>query len=81
MTARIALLLMLSTAIALPARAQPPRAFPTPEAAVEALRTAARASDVEPLVALLGGEGRELAASSDAATARLNRDVFLVAMR
>jgi hypothetical protein len=81
MTARIVLMLTLATGIVQPARAQPPRAFPTPEAAVEALRTAARASDVEPIVALMGAGGRELAASSDAATARLNRDVFLVAMR
>lgn len=63
-----------------PADAQPPRAFATPEEAVAALAVAARADDIGPLLGLLGADGRDLAASSDAATARQNRDVFLVAM-
>ncbi|BCS34948.1 hypothetical protein TBR22_A41740 [Luteitalea sp. TBR-22] len=69
-------------AVILPAAAgaQPPRAFPTPEEAVAALAVAARADDITPLLGLLGGAGRDLAASSDAATARQNRDVFLAAM-
>ena len=56
------------------------KVFSTPEEAVAALKSAAKASDIAPLLALLGPEGRELAATSDAATARANRDVFLVAM-
>lgn len=61
--------------------AQSPKVFATPEEAVTALRTAARAKDVEPLLALLGPDARDLAAVSDPATARQHRTVFLVAMR
>ncbi len=61
--------------------AQAPHVFPTPEAAVEALATAVKARDVEPLVALLGAEGRELATGGDPATARQNRAVVVAAMR
>ena len=61
--------------------AQPARVFPTPEAAVEALASAVKATDIEPIVALLGAEGRELAAGTDPATARQHRDVFVIAMR
>lgn len=61
--------------------AQAPAVFATAEEAVQALRTAARAPSIEPMLALLGAEGRDLAASSDPATARQNRDVFVVAMR
>jgi Protein of unknown function (DUF2950) len=83
MTPRLVLGLALAAALSLPtaAAAQPPRAFATPEAAVEALKTASKAKDTAPLIALLGAEGRDLASTGDAATARGNRDVFLVAMR
>jgi hypothetical protein len=60
--------------------AQAPRTFGTPEEAVEALRLAARARTVDPLLALLGGEGRDLISWTDPATVRQNRDVFVVAM-
>ena len=63
------------------ASAQTPAVFATPDEAVQALRKAARAQDIGPLVALFGADGRDLAASSDAATARQHRDVFVVAMR
>lgn len=76
-----ALVLGLMVAAAIGAGAQGPATFATPQDAVEALRKAARADDIAPLLTLLGEGGRELAASSDAATARQNRDVFLVAMR
>jgi Protein of unknown function (DUF2950) len=61
-----------------PAQQQP--AFPTAEEAARALGEAAKASDVSALVALLGPGSGELASSSDPATARKNRDVFVAAM-
>ncbi len=64
----------------IPARAQGAKAFPTPEEAVAALTNAAKASELDAVLALFGPEGRELVSSSDPATARLNRDVFVVAM-
>ena len=60
------------------ASAQQP-AFPTPEDAVRALAAAVKSADVPALIALLGGSG-ELANSSDPATARTNRAVFVAAM-
>ena len=56
-----------------------PRPFPTPEAAVAALTAAAKASDLDALIAIFGPAGKDLVASSDAATARQNRDVFVAA--
>ena len=61
-------------------RGQQARAFPTPEDAVRALVEAAKASDVSAVVAILGAGSQELASSSDPATARQNRDVFVAAM-
>jgi hypothetical protein len=83
MRSSLVLTLAVAAAVAWPAvaGAQPGPAFKTPEEAVEALRSASRAKDVGPLVTLLGAGGKDLAASSDAATARRHRDVFLVAMR
>lgn len=54
--------------------------FATAEDAVRALGAAAKASDLVALVALLGPGSEELASSTDALTARKNRDVFLAAM-
>jgi hypothetical protein len=62
------------------ARAQEPRVFATPEAAVQALTRAAQASDLEGLLAIFGADGRDLISSSDAATARWHREVFVVAI-
>ncbi len=59
----------------------PYRTFATPEEAVDALAAATKAGDLDALIAIFGPEGRELAASSDPATARMNRQVFLVASR
>jgi len=83
MHSRVVVTLTLAAALALPAvaGAQPGPSFKTPEEAVEALRTAAKAKDVGPLVKLLGAGGKDLAAASDAATARRHRNVFVVAMR
>jgi hypothetical protein len=56
-----------------------PRTFTTPEDAVRALIDAAKASDLNAVVAIFGPDGRELADSSDAATARRSREVFTAA--
>ena len=55
------------------------RTFATPEDAVRALVEAAKAGALEDVVAIFGPDGKELADSSDPATARRNRDVFTVA--
>lgn len=75
----------IATAVALFAcRAAPSqpqqRTFATPEDAVSALKTAAEAGNLEELIAIFGQDGRELIASSDPATARANREVFVVAV-
>ena len=57
----------------------PPRTFATPEDAVRALVEAVKAGALEDMVAIFGPDGKELADSSDPATARRNRDVFTVA--
>jgi DUF2950 family protein len=56
------------------------RTFVTPEEGVQALIEAAKASSLQALLAIFGPEGQELVASSDAATARQNREVFTVAV-
>ncbi len=61
------------------APATPYRTFATPEDAVKALVEAAKAGALEDVVAIFGPDGQELADSSDPATARRNRDVFVVA--
>ena len=83
MTSRLVRHVAVAASLMLPAlaAAQSPQVFQTPEEAVTALRTAARAKDIAPLLALLGPDARDLAASSDPATARQHRTVFLVAMR
>ena len=53
--------------------------FATPEDAVKALVEAVKAGKQEDVVALFGPDGKELADSSDPASARRNRDVFTVA--
>jgi hypothetical protein len=62
-------------------RTAPPshRSFATPEDAVRALVDAAKAGALEEVVAIFGPDAKELADSSDAATARRNRGVFVVA--
>ena len=61
------------------ASAQPARQFASPEDAVKALIGAAKAGQIADLVTILGAEGKELIESSDPATARQNRRVFIVA--
>jgi len=56
------------------------RTFATPEDAVRALSDTVKAGNMEELLAIFGPEGRELVSSSDPATGRRNREVFLAAM-
>jgi hypothetical protein len=56
------------------------RTFATPEDAVKMLLDTAKAGNLDGLIEIFGPEGKELIASSDAATARHNRQVFVVAM-
>lgn len=72
--------LVIATCLVATAAAQSPRTFATPEEAVRALHDAAKATRIDPLLALLGAEGRDLVAWSDPDTVRLNRQVFVVAM-
>ncbi len=56
-----------------------PRTFGTPQDAVRALTEAVKAGKIDELVAIFGPDGQELAASSDPATSRRNREVFTIA--
>lgn len=58
-----------------------PRAFATPDEAVKALLEAAKTANLEQLIAIFGSDGKELASTSDPATARMNLKVFTVAAR
>src|SRR5262245_47563931 len=62
------------------ARAQAQRTFESPEAAVQALTAATKAGKLDELIAIFGPDSQELVASSDAATARRNQEVFTVAV-
>jgi hypothetical protein len=55
------------------------RTFATPDEAVRGLIAALKPGNLDELLAVFGPEGQELIASSDAATARSNREVFTVA--
>ena len=57
-----------------------PQFFATPEVAVDALVKAAKARDLAAVVALFGPGGQELVDTSDPATGRRNRQVFLAAL-
>jgi DUF2950 family protein len=57
-----------------------PRAFATPDEAVRALVDTVKAGDLDALLAFFGPQGRELVDTSDPATGRRNREVFLAAM-
>jgi len=55
------------------------RMFPLPEDAVKALIDTVKKGDLPALLSIFGTDGNELIESSDPATARMNRDVFVVA--
>jgi hypothetical protein len=83
-TAGLASALVLSSLAALApvraAEAAARRTFPTPEDAVRALAETVKAGDLAGLVALFGPEGQELVDTSDPATGRRNREVFVAAI-
>lgn len=61
-------------------RAPAYRTFASPEDAVRALADAVKASNLDAVVAIFGPEGQTLIDSSDAATARRNRQIFTAAV-
>jgi hypothetical protein len=65
------------------ASAQSPTAtvFPSPEDAVKALADTVKKGDADALLAIFGTDGKDLVASSDPATARMNRQIFAVAFK
>ena len=83
MRALLAALLMACASLpaaagATPAEAQ--RTFATPEDAVRALIDTAKAGDLQRLLALFGPGGQDLVDTSDPATGRRNREVFVAAI-
>jgi len=77
--ARACALLVAAFQVTIVAQADRPRAFATPEEAVRALVEAAKQANVDLMLAIFGPDGRELAAASDPASARMNFKVFAVA--
>jgi hypothetical protein len=76
----IATLVFVSAFAIVPLAAQQPfRTFATPEEAVRALAAAVKAGNVPEVIALFAPYGKELADSSDPATARQNRQIFVAA--
>jgi Protein of unknown function (DUF2950) len=75
----LALACVLSTAVAAQGTKPEYRTFATPEDAVKALDAAVKAGDLAEVIALFAPEGKDLAESSDPATAQNNRQVFAVA--
>lgn len=82
MSARVVALALslLLLAGAVPAEGPGPRTFATPEEAVRVLVATVKAGDLAGLVALFGPSGQELVDTSDPATGRRNREVFLAAL-
>ena len=77
--ARACALLVVALHVTVGAQADRPRAFATPEEAVRTLVDAAKQGNVDLMLAIFGPDGRELAATSDPATARVKFKVFAVA--
>ena len=81
MTRTIVLLALLASSATIAAQTATQPAFAAPEDAIKALVDTVKAENLDGLLAIFGPEGRELIASSDPATARMNRRVFAVAFR
>jgi hypothetical protein len=77
--AHICAFLVAASLVTTGAQADRPRAFATPEEAIRSLVEAAKLGNLEMMLAIFGPDGRELAAVSDPATARMNLKVFTVA--
>jgi len=78
-TAVAAVLLVVIGLSALPAAGQAQKSFATPEEAVKALVSAAKAENMEELLAILGPEAKDVLSSGDPVADRLNRQVVLTA--
>jgi hypothetical protein len=76
----VAAAIVAGLALASCAPSLPTGTFQSPEDAVKGLIDTTKAGNLDALVALFGPEGREIVSSSDPATARTNRDVFLAAV-
>lgn len=76
-----ALLALLASSATAAGQTATHRTFAAPEDAVKALVDAVKTGTPDAMLAIFGPEGRELIASSDPATARMNRQVFAVAFR
>ena len=61
------------------AQAVQQRVFPSPEDAAKTLVAVVKKGNVDELLAIFGQDGKDLLASSDPATARMNQQVFVVA--
>src|SRR4051812_46494806 len=72
--------LMLGWSVTVGAAAGP-RTFATPEEAVKSLIAAANAGSLDELKAIFGPDSQDLIASSDPATGRRNREVFVIAIK
>jgi hypothetical protein len=81
MTRTIALLALVASTAAAAGQTALHRSFATPEDAAKVLIDTAREGNLDALLAIFGPDGRELIASSDPVTARMNRRVFVVAAR
>jgi hypothetical protein len=80
MLAGFVLSLLLGSAAGTLGEAPGPRSFTTPEEAVRALVETVKKGDLPALLAFFGPEGQELVDSSDPATGKRNREVFVVAI-
>jgi DUF2950 family protein len=81
LTSALVCALLLAVHVTTGAQADRPRAFATPDEAVKALLDAAKTANLDQLLVILGPDGRELASTSDPATARMNLKVFTVAAK
>jgi DUF2950 family protein len=78
-SARIALLACAALTIAPLAAQEAVRTFATPEEAVRALAAAVKAGNLQEVIAIFAPYGQDLADSSDPATGRQNRQIFVAA--
>ena len=79
-TRKVAFALLLLTAAIARAEGDGARVFATPEEAARTLIDTVKANDLPRLVALLGAPGQDLVDTSDPATGRRNREVFVAAV-
>lgn len=72
---------LIAAGLSITTLAQAGRTFASPEEAVKVLIDTVKAGQLEALLGIFGKEGQDLISSSDPATARMNQQVFLVAVR